>query len=159
VLVATTPRFVSETGWSCGVAPGTLAGFAAALAQDHRKTVQQFLALQLRGEQLASALMATLQQLLAERPPPAPGALRDGLAILAGTDLRNRLGEIRQPALVIAGARDRLTPAEAGRRLAAALPGGRFLAFEHAAHVPFLTDPDRFVTALADFLPGRVTTA
>jgi pimeloyl-[acyl-carrier protein] methyl ester esterase len=78
--------------------------------------------------------------------------LRAGLDILADTDLRSRLDTVRQPALVVAGERDRLTPAEAGRRLAAGLPGGRLLALPGAAHVPFLSHPGAFVAAVTGFL-------
>jgi pimeloyl-[acyl-carrier protein] methyl ester esterase len=56
---------------------------------------------------------------------------------------------------VLAGERDRLTPAEAGRRLAAGLPRGRFHAFADAAHAPFLTHGEDFSAAVAAFLAGR----
>lgn len=150
-LVATTPRFVSAPDWPCGMAPGVLAGFAAGLASHHEKTLRDFLTLQLRGDRHGSALLAQLKRALAERPPPCIEALRDGLAILATADLRPRLGELCQPVLVIAGERDRLTPPEAGRRLATALPDARFLVLPGAAHVPFLSHPEDFVSALVAF--------
>lgn len=152
VLVATTPRFVAAPDWPCGMAATTLAGFAASLAKDHRKTVRDFLVLQLRGDRHAATRLAELRRILDERPDPEPEALRAGLDILANTDLRALLHAVRQPALVIAGERDRLTPAEAGRRLAASLPGGRLLALPDAAHAPFLTDPGAFAAAVAGFL-------
>lgn len=152
VLVATTPCFVAARDWPCGVAPEVLDGFARSLAADHAKALRDFLALQLRGDRRAAALLRLLRAALAERPAPDAAALRDGLAILAGTDLRDRLGGIDQPALVIAGARDRLTPADAGRRLAAALPGARCVVLPDAAHAPFLAAPGAFTADLADFL-------
>ncbi len=159
VLVATTPRFVAAPGWPCAMPAETFAEFAASLSVDHRRAVRNFLALQLRGDRRAAALLPALRATLLERGDPAPGALRAGLGILAATDLRARLTGLRQPALVIAGERDRLTPAAAGRRLAAALPAGRFVELPGAAHAPFLTHPELFVATVASFLGGEEAVA
>ena len=152
VLVATTPRFVAAPDWPCGMAAATLAGFAASLAEDHRKALRDFLTLQLRGDRHAATLLAELRRTLAEHGDPDPAALRSGLEILGCTDLRARLAAVRQPVLVIAGERDRLTPAEAGRRLAAGVRDGRVLVLPGAAHAPFLTHPAEFVAAVGEFL-------
>jgi pimeloyl-[acyl-carrier protein] methyl ester esterase len=152
VLVATTPRFLAGHDWPCGMAPSTLAGFAAGLAQDHRKTVRDFLTLQLRGDRRAAVILPELRRVLAKGGAPAPSALAAGLCVLAETDLRPQLATLRQPALVIAGERDRLTPAEAGRRLAAGMQRAQFLAIAGAAHAPFLTRPAEFCAAAAAFL-------
>jgi pimeloyl-[acyl-carrier protein] methyl ester esterase len=154
VLVSATPRFVSAPDWPCGVAPAVLAGFTRTLAEDPARTLRDFLVLQLRGDRRATRLLAELRRTLAARPGPSPEALCTGLEILVGTDLRAALPDVPQPALVIAGERDRLTPAEASRRLAAALPGGRFQGFAGTAHIPFLAQPDRFAAALEAFLPA-----
>ena len=155
VLVATTPRFLLAPDWPCAMAPATLTGFATALTRDHRQTLRNFLALQLRGDRHAARLLRELRAVLAARPDPDPAALGAGLDILAGTDLRAGLPGVRQPALVIAGERDRLTPAEAGRRLSADLPDARFLALPGAAHAPFLSHPQTFLDAIDPFLRGR----
>lgn len=152
VLIATTPRFVAAPDWPCGLAAKALAQFAGTLAEDHHKAVRDFLTLQVRGDLGAAALLAALRRVVGERSPPAPEALASGLAILAGTDLRNRLAAVGQASLVISGERDRLTPAEAGRRLAEGLPRGRFLRVPGAAHVPFLAQPGEFAAAVAEFL-------
>lgn len=154
LLVATTPRFVSAPDWPCGVPPAVLAGFAAALDRDHEKTVRDFLALQLRGDARAASLLRTLRDLLAASPAPDPAALATGLEILATTDLRSQLAALELPTLVVAGGRDRLTPAAAGRHLAEALPAARGLEFAATAHAPFLTRPEEFLAAVEAFLDG-----
>lgn len=151
VLVATTPRFLASAGWPCGMDPAVLAGFADGLAGDHRRTLRKFLALQLRGDRRAASLLQTLSAVLEAGGEADTAALETGLAILAGTDLREQLSGIRQPVLVIAGERDTLTPPEAGRRLAAALPAGRFELLAGAAHAPFLAAPERFRELLNAF--------
>jgi pimeloyl-[acyl-carrier protein] methyl ester esterase len=159
VLVATTPRFVTAPDWPCAMAPVTLAGFAAALVEDHHRTLRDFLTLQLRGDRNAASLLGRLRAVLEERPEPAAAALVSGLDMLATTDLRARLPALGQPALVISGERDRLTPAEAGRRLAAGLPDARFLAMPGAAHAPFLGKPEAFLADVGAFLRGAEVTA
>ena len=152
VLVATTPRFVTAPDWPCAVPGEVLAGFAASLARDHDKTVRDFLSLQLRGDMRAATLLRTLRALLAASPAPDPAALAAGLEILAHTDLRTQLPTLARPALVLAGERDRLTPAAAGQALAAALPDGRCRVFAGAAHAPFLTHGEDFAAAVESFL-------
>lgn len=155
VLVATTPRFLVAPDWPCAMAPATLAGFATALAGDHHRTLRDFLTLQLRGDRQAARLLGELRAVLAARPDPQPAALAAGLDILATTDLRAALPGLRRPVLVVAGERDRLTPAEAGRRMAAGLPDARFLGLPGAAHAPFLSHPAAFLDAIGPFLRGR----
>ncbi|MEJ2515766.1 MAG: pimeloyl-ACP methyl ester esterase BioH [Gammaproteobacteria bacterium] len=152
VLVATTPRFVAGPDWPCGIAPELLADFSASVAANYRKTVGDFLALQVRGDSQATALLKILRDKVFERGLPEPAALASGLTVLAGTDLRRELHRLFMPALVFSGRRDRLTPAEAGRRMAATLPGGRFHLSPSSAHAPFLSHPEEFLGQLTDFL-------
>jgi len=152
VLVATTPRFLASPGWPCGMDPAVLASFADGLAGDHRRTLRKFLALQLRGDRHAASLLQTLSAVLEAGGEADTATLETGLAILAGTDLRERLARIPQPALVVSGERDTLAPPEAGRRLAAALPAGRFELLAGAAHAPFLAAPGQFGELLRAFL-------
>jgi pimeloyl-[acyl-carrier protein] methyl ester esterase len=158
VLVAVTPRFVTASDWPCAMAPATLAGFAAALAQDCGKTVRDFLTLQLRGDARAAQLPREMREVIRTRPEPEPAALSAGLGILADTDLRGRLAKLTQPTLVIAGERDRLVPAEAARRLAAGLPASELQLAPAAAHAPFMTDPAGFTAGVLEFLAHRGAT-
>ena len=77
--------------------------------------------------------------------------LAAGLTVLSSTDLRRELTRIRQPALVMHGAHDRIVPHVAGRRLAAALPDARFALLRACAHAPFLSQPGGVARMLRDF--------
>ncbi|OGS90461.1 MAG: pimeloyl-[acyl-carrier protein] methyl ester esterase [Gallionellales bacterium GWA2_60_18] len=155
VLVASTPCFVRRPGWECAMAEEDLRQFAAALEQDHAATLRRFLALQLRGSANERELLAELRERLFSRGEPGMAALRAGLEILRDTDLRAVLPQIGQPALVIAGGRDRLTPPQASRHLAQAMPDARLIEIEGAAHAPFLSHPDEFVKQVAVFIEER----
>jgi proline iminopeptidase len=75
---------------------------------------------------------------------------------LEGFDLRPRLGEIRVPSLVIAGAHDRSFGMGEARELAEALPGGRLVVMENSGHYPFVEEPEAFLTAVLGFLGMKV---
>lgn len=154
VLVATTPRFVQAEGWECAMAAATLQEFAAALLDNHHLTLRRFIALQLRGSEDERELHQMLREHVFSRGHPDLAALQDGLAILRDTDLRNELPQIQQPALVIAGERDKLTPPQASHFLAQALHNGRSVEIGGAAHAPFLSHPDIFVEHVKNFLHG-----
>jgi pimeloyl-ACP methyl ester carboxylesterase len=71
----------------------------------------------------------------------------DSLALVA---------ELPGPALVIHGRQDRIIPVEHGRRLAAALPGARYLEVAGAGHNDLLARPEVW-RAMAGYLAGAVT--
>jgi len=152
VLVATTPCFAARDDWPQAMAAQTLARFGDELAVSYRLTLQRFLSLQLAGSADGRAALATLRRELFARGEPAPSALAAALAVLGAADLRAALPAIAQPALVIAGERDTLTPAAAGMALAAALPNARCVVIPGAGHVPFLSHPGEFARALDGFL-------
>ena len=150
-LIATTPSFTQRADWSCAVAPQVLEEFARALATDYPGTLRRFLALQAQDDERARQVVAALKRGLLERgAPPAP-VLELGLKILLTADLRAELAEVTQPALVLHGERDRLTPVAAGRYLARALPAARFVPLTGCAHAPFLSQPGRVAEALQEF--------
>ncbi|HQS56914.1 MAG: pimeloyl-[acyl-carrier protein] methyl ester esterase [Gallionellales bacterium 35-53-114] len=152
VLVATTPCFVQQDDWSGAMAAETLQDFAASLMQNHALTLKRFLALQLRGSENERELLLDLRARLYANGEPDIKALQGGLDILRDTDLRGQLKHLAQPALVIAGGRDTLTPAAASEYLAQTLPDARFVKIEGAAHAPFLSHPQIFMQHMTSFL-------
>ena len=152
VLVATTPCFVQQDGWSCAMAAETLQEFAASLLQNHALTLKRFLALQLRGSENERELLLDLRARLYANGEPDVRALQGGLDILRDTDLRKQLAQITQATLVIAGERDTLTPMSASEYIAQALPDARLQVIQGAAHAPFLSHPQIFMQHLTRFL-------
>lgn len=152
VLIATTPKFLAGPGWEHGMRPEVLETFTQGLASDYRATVQNFLALQTRGDERARETLRLLRSKLASHADPDPRALAAGLEILRNVDLRDALPRITVPALVISGEHDRLTPASAGRELAAALPTARFTLVERSGHAPFLSHPGEVLAEVTGFL-------
>jgi len=155
IVVASTPCFSAREDWPCGMSREVLEKFAAELEQDHAATLRRFIALQLRGSENERGLLSTLREKLFSRGEPDKEALRAGLAILRDIDQRGELAAIRQPTLVIAGQRDKLTPPEASNYLAHALSNARLVEIAGAAHVPFLSHPEQFVETVKGFLNAK----
>jgi pimeloyl-[acyl-carrier protein] methyl ester esterase len=152
VLIAATPRFVASHDWPYGMSSTALRLFAQRLTSDRRRTVSEFLELQVRGSAAGERVLRELQAALVAHGETGLEALAAGLASLAQTDLRRRLGAIVQPALVLAGQYDRITPPQASRALAERLPGGRYAEFSRAGHAPFLSHARAVATAVREFL-------
>lgn len=152
ILVASTPCFAQRADWACAMASDVLRQFAGDLVQDHAATLRRFIALQLRGSENERALLARLRERLFNRGEPDMAALRAGLDILRDADLRAELPHIRQPAMIVSGERDKLTPPEASRHMARTMPLARLVEVAGAAHVPFLSHPEIFIEQMKSFL-------
>jgi len=148
-LIAATPSFASRPGWPCATTPAVLLEFGKLLAADRAGTLGRFIGVQARGDARARRVAGELQGSSADGA--AASVLEAGLRVLLDADLRRDLRRVRQPALVLHGARDHIVPPAAGRRLAAALPDARFRLLRSCAHAPFLSQPARVARALREF--------
>ncbi len=152
VLIGATPRFTQTPDWPHAMAPETLAQFARELETDYRGTLTRFLSLQAGEGDAGRETVRRLRAALAEGGDPAVPALREGLRLLAETDLRSQLVQVGMPVLVLHGGRDRLAPPEAGEYLAAHLPRAQLALIPPAGHAPFLSHPEETRRAVESFL-------
>lgn len=152
VLVAGTPRFVQGGGWSNAMLPAVLEQFTGNLLANPTATLTRFLALQVRGAEDAGGTLRRLKDALRERPPARAEALRAGLELLRGTDLRPRLKALRPPALWLLGEHDTLVPAGMGWELTEWLPAARVETVAGAGHAPFLSHPGDVLARMESFL-------
>jgi 3-oxoadipate enol-lactonase len=81
-----------------------------------------------------------------------PETFHAACAALASLDLREQLGGMKVPTLVMAGEHDEATPPRMSEELAAGLPNARFHLLRGCAHVPQLQDPDLFMSAIRSFI-------
>lgn len=152
ILVASTPCFAEREDWLFGMQSDVLERFAAELEQNHAATLRRFIALQLRGSENERELLLQLRERLFSRGEPDMAALRGGLGILRDADQRAELQSVKQPILIIAGERDKLTPPQASHYMAQAMSAARMVEVKGAAHAPFLSHPEIFVEHLKSFL-------
>ena len=145
VLLCATPRFAQSDDWPHGTPAAVLGAFAGHLAQDYRRTVREFLELQVRGSANAEATLAALQAALQAQGECPPDTLRRAARMLHAVDQRPRLALVEAPTLVIAGEYDRLVHPAASRALATLLPRGEFVQIARAGHAPFLSHAEEVV--------------
>ena len=84
---------------------------------------------------------------------PAAGYIGCADAIRA-LDITARIGAIRAPALVIAGADDPGTPPAMSEVIAATIPGARLEIIPSASHLSCIEQPETFNRLVAAFLKG-----
>lgn len=66
-------------------------------------------------------------------------------------DVRDRLGEIKVPTLVISGEYDEATPLIA-ETVHNGIPGSEWVLFENCSHITHAEDPDRYMRVLNEFI-------
>jgi 3-oxoadipate enol-lactonase len=72
--------------------------------------------------------------------------------VLRDTDVRDRLGEIRAPTLVIAGAEDPAATVEQAEEIRDSIPGARLTVVENAAHLANIEQPEAVTREILDHL-------
>jgi pimeloyl-[acyl-carrier protein] methyl ester esterase len=152
VLVGASPVFVNRADWPHGLAPEVLAGFAESLSADYRATLLRFLSLQARGGEAAREVNGRLRDSVFARGEPSPETLAAGLGLLRDVDLRGEAAQIHCPTLIIHGDYDNLCPPAAADWFARTIPNARLALHARAAHAPFLSHPDWFVSQLKEFI-------
>lgn len=151
-MIASTPCFVRKPDWQSAMQPELLDTFAAELAQDYQRTLDRFLALQVRGAAHATQVLKSLRATLHAGGSPQLAGLRAGLDILRSTDLRGEAAQLQCAALLLMGERDTLVPIAAGQATAQLLPHAQLTVIEAAGHAPFISAPDNVANALQRFL-------
>jgi pimeloyl-ACP methyl ester carboxylesterase/DNA-binding CsgD family transcriptional regulator len=88
------------------------------------------------------------------RRTSAPATAADLLRSRANVDVKDLLGSVRVPTLVIHAREDAAVPVEAGRQLAALIPGAEFIELDSKNHILLEGEPawERFCGAVRDFM-------
>lgn len=152
VLLAATPRFIRSDDWPHGMEVTALRAFRTVLEQDWRRTLDDFMDLQLRGSREAEASVQVLRTALLAQGAPQQAALMAGLSLLEDNDLRACVPRVLQPVLVVAGRNDRVTPPGAGHWLATRLCSARLLELARCGHAPLVSHRMEVATAMRRFI-------
>jgi pimeloyl-ACP methyl ester carboxylesterase len=117
------------------------------------------------GGTMPGLAASIVDEMMGASPDPAARALaidtmgatpeatyRAAVQCLVGFDERANLAGIRVPVLCLAGERDRNAPAPMMERMAAKIPGARYVCLTGAGHLPNLEAPRAFDAAVLDFL-------
>ena len=143
------------------------AGFLAELGEDYTPSIEQLARFQEAGRAVrsgwgtgAAASISTpsvrsIRQLaMCERMSASPGMARASFEAAFLIDVRPILPTLTAPTLVIHAREDNAVPVQGGRYLADHICGARYLEVEGVDHAPFLTEPDKILTEIEEFLTG-----
>ncbi len=81
-----------------------------------------------------------------------PRVFASACRALAALDLSDQIAQIRNPTLIVVGARDEATPPPLARALAGRLANAELIEMPDVGHCPHIQAPDRLVAAIAPFL-------
>ena len=143
------------------------AGLVPELGEEYTPSTEQLARLQEFGRNARSAWgtgaaarvllpsVRSLRQLaMLERMCTSPGMARATIEAAFRIDVRPILPTITAPSLVIHAREDPGIPVQCGRYLADQIPGARYLEVDGVDHAYWLTDPDRILTGIEEFLTG-----
>src|SRR6266404_279193 len=144
---------------------GTTAAFGRPDGDFQRDFIRQRLAPLEAGKAMADLAARLVGGLIGPAPDPEgmaialasmsrvpPETYRAALECLVAFDRRDALRRIAVPTLLIAGAADTTAPAAVMERMAAKIPGARFITIPGAGHLANLEQPKAFNRVLEEFL-------
>jgi 3-oxoadipate enol-lactonase len=118
-----------------------------------------------RGETMTSLAPTLVADLVGDEPDPAgielaracmasvpEASYRAMMTSMLGFDLRKSLGQIKIPALVISGTKDKNAPAPMVKKMASFIPNATYVELEGVGHLVALEQPAEFNAVLDDFL-------
>lgn len=145
INVATSPCFIKDTQWP-GIQKTVLDSFFSNLRDNPKKAVKDFIALQLQTQISSSngVISSSIE------------GLEAGLQILSEWDLRDKLSELTQPVCYLFGRLDAIVPRTILPFMQTRYSHFSYALFEKSAHMPFMTDVDRFIIILHAFLNGAI---
>lgn len=152
-LIATSPRFTRDKDWPFGLPAAEVKLLERNLQRNCQSTLGGFFTRMFAGEGIDGERLRAIRK-FAIYPSRLPelAVVQAMLQIFARQDQRHLLAEISSPVMVLHGTADQITPVEAGRFLAAAIPGARLKEYAGIGHAPFLSQPETFVEDLRSFI-------
>lgn len=142
MLMATTPRFTASDDWAFGLPAVEVKLLERNLAKDWQKTRSHFFDRMFAGEPIPPDRLRTIRKFAIDSGESwAAHSARATLQIFSDQEQRRLLHRILCPVMILHGGEDRITPVEAGRFLAEAIPGARLKEYPASGHAPFLGRP------------------
>ncbi len=105
---------------------------------------------------LLPSVRSKVQLGMLERMSASPGMARATMEAVFRMDVRPALSAITVPTLVIHAKGD-FVPVQFGRYIANRVPGARMLEVEGDDHAPWITEPDKVISTIEEFLTGTHT--
>jgi len=95
---------------------------------------------------------ALRERLIACHRQVGPRSQHDDLVVIDQFDVRDRIGTLKPPLLLIRGADDPLAPEAYEQEMHEAVPGSQYIALRQAGHFPMAEQPETVNRAIQTFL-------
>jgi 3-oxoadipate enol-lactonase len=164
-MVAQTALRRKPRAYRAAVLSGTSPAFGDPTGEFQKKFVADRLGPLDAGRTMAELAPAMVDAISGPAPDPVGRRLaidtiaatsersyRAAVHCLVGFDERANLARIGIPLLCLAGEHDRLAPAAMMERMAARIPGARYVCLKGVGHLPNVEAPQAFDVAIFDFL-------
>lgn len=145
VVVDMTPRVLNDRDWDLGLSRETCEARSQAIRDDFPAFAAA------AGQAIFAAPGAEADRAAEAFAANDPAAIEALWESLVEEDFRPLLPSIRQPTLVVHGARSHLYGADTAGHLVAALPAARAVTFDRSGHAPHLEQPELFNASLREF--------
>ncbi len=143
-----TPRYTQAEGFPYGGRKEDVAATIAALRADRVNFLHRLYFEGVFAQDVGDATKDWCWRMALQASPGADASL----GALAQLDQRQAMATLRCPVLVIVGGQDAVVAPDIGRDAAQRLANAELLEFEDCGHGPFLERPDRYHSALLNFL-------
>ena len=141
INITSSPRFISDPVWP-GVPQELIINFHKNLTTDINKTLHDFIDLQVNNNKFSfEPGTATTRE-----------GLENGLTILDTWDLREGIYNLSQPTCYMFGRLDRIIPITTMHTMQVLYPNFKYVFFSKAAHMPFLSHTELFVSEILEFI-------
>lgn len=148
ILIGATPNFMKRNDWPGGVPLNMIDKLGSGIRVDPVSALRRFITIFNQNDTNAREVARKLSDVSS-----APAAsLEAGLDLLKHTDLRPIMHDIRQPTLLLHGARDTLMPLSAAEWLQKHIQKAQLAVLPGASHAPFLSDTPKSAEIIVDFL-------
>ena len=155
ILISTTPCFIKRKGWSYAVDDKNLIEFATQLTKSRKKTILNFLALQLLGTEGSHKIINDLKHDFINNENENYKGLVPALKLLRSVDLRLLVSKVKIPSLIISGGKDKLTPYEASLWMQKKIVNSKIENIETASHIPFISHKNTVLNLVNNFLESN----
>jgi pimeloyl-[acyl-carrier protein] methyl ester esterase len=141
INITSSPRFILDDSWP-GVSKEVFINFYNNLSTNLDATLSEFIALQLKKSKAHFSL----------GKKPSQEGLASGLHILDHWDFREPLHKLSLPTCYMFGRLDPITPSKTMAAMKLDYPDFKYVLFNKAAHMPFLSHMEDFISEIKGFV-------
>lgn len=156
ILLASSPCFVQKAGWLPALEVSLFARYLQEVTQQTLGLLRSFFALQTIGSAQPKQLLKQLLPLISQVLLGHVQSLKEGLAILAHSDLREQLVNLEQDTLWLFAEQDAIVPVALIEYITQLQPNANVMRIDNSGHLPFLAQPAETAKAIHQFLEGAL---